>query len=300
MLASLKRTIKRVIEDVASPVLLPIRQKNAGPDAGTQILLSSFYQSLAASGNPLPCIRNVGFKCFSQTDEDGILLFLLSMIGAKKKLCVEICAGDGIECNSANLILNHGWHGLLVDGDSNNVAQGIRFFSRSRYTSVYPPRFVCSWITKSSVNDLIAENGFSGEIDLLSIDVDGVDYWIWEAIKAIDPRVVVLEYNDILGPDRSCTVPYSDQFRCSDYPMTGGMPNFAGASLPAFVKLGMKKGYRLVGINRYGYNAFFVRNDLGIGTVPTLDVSECFSHPKVVWGMRERFPQVKDLPWVDV
>jgi hypothetical protein len=95
-------------------------------------------------------------------------------------------------------------------------------------------------------------------------------------------------------------VPYADDFSSRNYPMTDGMANFSGASLAAFIKLGRRKGYRLVGINRYGYNAFFVRNGLGDDDLPEIDPRSCFDHPKVVWGMRERFPTVKDLPWVEV
>ncbi len=268
--------------------------------AAAQIQLSLSYRRLAEAGHPLPRIADTGFKCYSQTDEDGILLFLFSVLGASQKLCVEICAGDGIECNSANLLLNHGWHGLLVDGDRALVERGQNFYRHSPQTYVYPPRFVCSWVTRQGVNELVTANGFAGEIDLLSLDLDGIDYWIWEALEAARPRVVVVEYQDILGPDRNWTVPYSDSFSAARYPMTDGMPNFAGASLGAFVKLGRRKGYRLVGTNRYGYNAFFVRNGLGDHLLPEIDVKTCFTHPKVVWGMRERFPTVKDLPWVEV
>jgi len=258
------------------------------------------FRRLIEDGRPLPRIGDIGFKCYSQTDEDGILLFLFSVLGVSKKLCVEIGAGDGIECNTANLILNHGWHGLLVDGDIALVERGRSFYSRSPLTYVFPPRFVCSWVTRQSVNDLLTANGFAGEIDLLSLDLDGIDYWIWDAIAAVAPRVVVVEYQDILGPDRTWTVPYSDNFSSSDYPKTDDMPDFAGASLGAFVKLGRRRGYRLVGVNRCGYNAFFVKNGASDQLLPEIDPRDCFSHPKVVWGMRERFPGIKDLPWVEV
>jgi hypothetical protein len=270
------------------------------PDAATQIQLQLEYRRLVREGAPLPRFADIGFKSYSQADEDGILLFLFSVLGVSRKLCVEVCAGNGIECNTTNLILNHGWHGVLVDGDRRLVEQGQAFFARSSQTYVFPPRFVCSWVTRQGVNELLTGNGVAGEIDLLSLDVDGVDYWIWEAIEAVTPRVVVVEYQDILGPDRNWTVPYSDNFSSAAYPKTDGMPNFAGASLGAFVKLGRRKGYRLVGINRYGYNAFFVKNGIGDQLLPEIEVGGCFDHPKVVWGMRERFPTVRDLPWVEV
>ena len=267
------------------------------PNAATQIHLSLEYRRLVAEGRALPQCGDIGFKCYSQSDEDGSLLFLFAVLGTSNKLSVEICAGDGIECNTSNLILNHGWHGLLVDGDKTLVERGKDFYRSSRRTYVYPPKFVCSWITRHVVNDLVTSNGFTGEIDLLSIDLDGIDYWVWEALDVVAPRVVVVEYNDILGPNRDWTVPYSDNFSVPEDLRTDGMPNFAGASLGAFVKLGRRKGYRLVGVNRFGYNAFFIKQGLGDQLLPEIDVEACFTHPKVIEGMRERFPMVKDLPW---
>ncbi len=270
-----------------------------GNDTVAQIQLKLTYQRLLAEQGRLPKMGEIGFQCHSQADEDGILLYLFSLVGTSNRLCVEICAGDGIECNTANLILHHGWHGLLADGDPRNVQRGAQYYARCKRTYVYPPQLVHAWVTRDSVNEIISANGFPNDIDLLSLDLDGVDYWIWEALEAV-PRVVVLEYQDILGPERSWTVPYSDDFRYQNYPTTDGMPNFAGASLAAFVKLGRQKGYRLVGVNRYGYNAFFVKRGIAEGVLPEIGVRDCFSHPKVVWGMKTRFPTVQDLPWVEV
>jgi hypothetical protein len=269
-------------------------------DAATQILLGLKYRELLASGKPLPRLSDVGFQVFSQTDEDGILLYLFSVIGTHNKTCVEICAGDGIECNCANLIVNHGWHGMLVDGNAKSIKRGREFYRKHRSTRIFPPQLVHAWVTRGQVNELIRQHGIDGEIDLLSLDLDGVDYWIWEAIDVVRPRVVVLEYQDIIGPERALTVPYSDDFDAYKYPKTEGIPNFCGASLPALVKLGNRKGYRLVGCNRYGYNAFFVRRGLGEPEIPEAPVADCFTHPKVLQGMRERFPTVKDYPWVEV
>ena len=281
----------------------PILQGSAHiryPDASSQIRLAMEYRALKESGRALPDLDCVGFKAFSQTDEDGILLYIFSIIGSPTRKSVEICAGDGLECNTANLIINHGWHGLLVDGDESLVRRGREFYRRNPYTYVYPPTFEHVWITRDNVNDIISKNGFEGEIDLLSLDIDGVDYWIWKALRTVAPRVVVVEYNDIIGPERALTVPYSDAFRARDIPHTPGSPLFIGASLPAFVRLARTKGYRLVGCNRYGYNAFFIRDSLGEKEIPEIDMRDCFRHPKVLSGMKERFPAVKNLPWVEV
>jgi hypothetical protein len=269
-------------------------------DVASQIQLAVTYRALLNSGQTLPALSDVGFKVSSQTDEDGILLYIFSIIGATSRTAVEICAGDGIECNTANLLLNHGWSGLLVDGNEMLVNRGREFYRRHPHTCVYPPTFVHAWITRDTINDLVRGHGFAGEVDLLSLDLDGVDYWIWQALDVIQPRVVVVEYQDIIGPDRALTVPYQDDFDASRYPSTLGMPNFCGASLLAFVKLARARGYRLVGCNRYGYNAFFIRNPLGEAAIPEIAVGDCFRHPKVLWGMKERFSSVRDLPWVEV
>jgi hypothetical protein len=277
-----------------------LRARPHYPDAATQKVLMFTYWQLARSGGPLPGLADVGFRVFSQTDEDGILLYIFSLVGATTRTGIEICAGDGTECNSANLIINHGWHGLLVDGKRRLVQRGRRFYRRHHATQIFPPVFEHAWVTRDNVDTIIASAGFSGDIDLLSIDMDGVDYWIWEAISVVSPRVVVVEYQDILGPDRTWVIPYSDDFNAHTGPTTAGMPNFCGASLPALVKLAKRKGYRLVGCNRYGFNAFFVQDSLAKNELPAVSVESCFKHPKVLAGMRDRFPTVQGLPWVEV
>lgn len=268
--------------------------------APVQILLQLEFRRLQQSGASLPSFSDIGFQVRSQTDEDGILLYVFALIGTVNKRCVEVCAGDGIECNTANLILHHGWDGLMVDGNADLVARGKAFYRAAPETRCYPPRFVCSWITRDNINQILVDNDFTGEIDLLSLDLDGNDYWIWKAIEVIQPRVVILEYNDILGPNKAWTIRYSDQFQASDYPRTDGLPNFGGASLPAFVKLGRQKGYRLIGCNRLQYNAIFIQEGCGEAYFPEVEAAQCLTHPKVVWGIRERFTTVKDLPWVEV
>jgi len=280
-------------------------QEPSGPnfsfaDVAAQLQLKLTYKALAESGKRLPDLKDVGFKVLSQTDEDGILLYIFSVIGTHNRKSVEICAGNGIECNTSNLIIHHGWSGLLIDGNETLVNQGREFYRKNRYTYVFPPAFAHSWITRSNVNEVIREHGFEGEIDLLSLDMDGMDYWIWEAIEVVNPRVVVVEYQDMLGPDNALTVPYRDDFNAYVYPVTQGMPNFCGASLPAFAKLAKKRGYRLVGCNQYGYNAFFIRNPLGASQIPEIRMEECFTHPKVLWGMKERLRTTVDYPWVEV
>jgi hypothetical protein len=237
-----------------------------------QVLLRLRYQELKRQPGALPDLSEVEFRCYSQNGEDGILLYLFSMLGADNKKAVEICAGNGIECNAANLIVNHGWRGLLIDGDKDQIAQGQAFYAACRNTWVAPPTLLASWVTAENVNALIQGQGVMGEVDLLSLDLDGNDYWIWKALDCINPRVIVLEFNAACGPEKSLTIPYQPDFRL-DFKI---QPYRCGASLPAFVKLGRQKGYRLIGVQSLGFNAFFVRSGLGEDLFPELQPQECY------------------------
>jgi hypothetical protein len=222
-------------------------------------------------------MSDVGFKVYSQNDEDGLLLFIFAVIGMTNRVVVEIAAGIGVESNSANLIINHGFFGLLFEADINKAAQGKQFFENHPHSANFPPSFVTEWITRENVDQLIRSNmppgsvGPSGEIDLLSLDIDGNDYWILEAIKCITPRVIILEFNPTWGTERSVTIPYEPNFVFKPEPVP-----YVGASLPAFVKLLGGRGYRLVGIERMGFNALFVRNDLAPELLPEVRGEECF------------------------
>jgi len=266
-------------------------------DKGMQILLDLKYQELLRKNEPLPKFDEVEFRTFSQNGEDGILLYLFSLLGTTNKKIVDIGCGNGIVSNGANLIINHGWTALLLDGNENNIRLGREFYSKCPDTAVWPPTFVQAWITKDNINSLISTYSFEGEIDLLSIDIDGIDYWIWQAIDCIKPRVVVLEYMDVWGPDISVTVPYKEDF-VGKYDEFGLY--YGSASLAAFVKLGKEKGYRLVGCQRYGFNAFFVRVGIGEDIFPEISAGECFNHPKTKYGIEKRLLAAKNYQWLDV
>lgn len=269
-------------------------------DAATkvsQMVLLNQYRAMVHRGEPLPSFDDVQFRAFSQNGEDGILLFIFGLIGMGQRRCVEICAGDGIECNTANLIVNHGWHGLLVDGNERLLQNGRSFYSQLADTSSYPPKLVSTWITRENVNQIVKENGFENPVDLLSLDIDGVDYWIWEALDVIRPRVVIAEVQCIWGSDRAVTVPYRPDFRSVFIDQFGV---YSGASLPAFVKLARKKRYRLVGVERLGFNAIFVAEGVGEELLPEVHVDSCVDRPFVEWAHRELLPKVTDLEWVDV
>ena len=269
-------------------------------DRGTQLLMALKYRELAQRGEMLS-FNEVEFRNYSQNGEDGILWYIFSLIGTVNKTCVELCAGNGIECNSANLIVNHGWLGLLCDGDADNVAAGRDFYANHPNTWSLPPNLQQQWISAETVNDLIEKNGFAGELDLLSLDIDGIDYWLWKAIEVCSPRVVMLEINAIWGCEASVTVPYRPDFEARKIYHTDRLvAYYCGASLPAFVKLGAQKGYRLVGSNSYDFNVVFMRNDVGVDHFPEVTAESCFSHPAAHLGHAMGRPFIADLEWEEV
>jgi hypothetical protein len=274
-----------------------ISEKTSVASKVGQIRLIHEWKHMLHTRGALPSLNEVEFRAFSQNGEDGILLYIFSLIGVHSSTCVEICAGDGIQCNSANLILNHGWNGLLVDGNEDNVSKGVGFYSSHPDTFSFPPKFVHAWVDREGINNLILDNGYSGDVDLLSLDLDGVDYWIWDAIEVISPRVVVAETQCIWGADRSVTVPYRRDFSS---PLVNGFGVYSGASLPAFARLAKRKGYRLVGTQALGFNAFFIRNDLAVEIFPEVTVQSCLDRPFVRWAMRDLLPLVKDKEWIEV
>lgn len=260
-----------------------------------QLQLWLRYQKFHHEIETPPAFKDMGFRVYSQADEDGLLLYIFALIGTTDKICIDIAAGNPIGANSTNLIVNWGWYGLLIEGNARVVETSQKFYSNHPDTTIFPPKVVNAWITAEKINDFIAQHGLTGEIDLLSLDIDGVDYWLLDSLEIVRPRVIVVEYQDILGADHALTVPYKPDFNRFDI-----HPDFFGASLPAFVKLAARKGYRLVGCNKYGYNAFFVANGLGDDLLPEVSVESCLTHPKVRWGQRERLPAVEHLPWVEV
>jgi hypothetical protein len=241
---------------------------------------------------------DVGFRAYSQFDEDGILLYIFSLIGFTNRKVVEICAGTGEECNTANLIINHSCYGLLFDGDKKNIEHARKFFSEHRSTEFFPPVCKQAWITKDNINQLISENGFSGTVDLLSLDIDGNDYWIWDAVDIIKPRVFICEAHNICPDNEAITIPYKDEFNYKSE--ANYHEEFRSASPLAMITLSKRKGYRLVGCHKYGFNLIFIYGDIGKAYLPEVSLDKISDNPYTIESKKVRWPSVKDAPWVHV
>lgn len=259
--------------------------------------ISMNYQMLRNNKEKLPRFQDVGFRVYSQVDEDGLLLYIFSLIGFSNKILVDIACGVPYGANSTNLICNLGFTGLLVEGNADSVEAAKQFYAFHPDSCIFPPKQECLWVTAENINSIITDNGISGEIDLFSLDVDGVDYWLWENLSVVRPRVVIAEAATYWGNEKSVTIPYNPKFDRFNI-----HPDYMGASIPAFIKLGRKKGYRLVACNRYGYNIIFVRDDIGSDVLPEISVDECFYFlsAELKQKREERLKSIINYEWVEV
>ena len=198
--------------------------------------------------------RDVEFRVFSQFGDDGMIDFLAACLRPVERF-VELGTGDYTESNTRFLLVNRQWSGFICDGNT-------RLMNRVRQDTVtwqFGLTVADRFITRGNVNALLEEHGFTGEIGLLSIDLDGNDWYIWEALTSVNPAIVIMEYNAVFGEVTPVSVPYDDAFQRFAKEPTG---LYWGVSLPALQALAERKGYAFVGCNSAGNNAYFVRNNL--------------------------------------
>jgi hypothetical protein len=191
-------------------------------------------------------------QVFSQHGEDGIVAEIFRRVGTTGRTFVECGVGDGLENNTAYLLLQ-GWRGAWVEGSEASAAAIRRTFA----APIAEGRLgvACATVTAENVDAVFGDTGVGPDVDLLSLDIDRNTYWAWRALTFLRPRVVVVEYNAVFPPEVDWVVDYQP-----DRPWNGTA--WFGASLLAYERLGRAKGYALVGCSLNGVNAFFVREDL--------------------------------------
>jgi hypothetical protein len=214
-------------------------------------------------------LRRAEFQVFSQYGEDGIVQFLVQRVPIEHEVFVELGVSDYRESNTRFLLVHDNWRGLVVDSGP----QMHRFLESSGLSWRYDIKATTAFINRDNVNTLIRRASIEGDIGLLSIDVDGNDYWILEAMDVVSSRILIAEYNSTFGTNAAVTVPYDPTFvrRKKHWSCL-----YWGASLAALTRLAGDKGYALVGGNRAGNNAFFVRRDV-LGKIPEVDVAHAYS-----------------------
>jgi hypothetical protein len=237
-------------------------------------------------------------KIYSQNGEDGIIEFIFSKIGITNKFSVEFGVGNGFECNTILLLERMGWNGLMMDygadqkikwtsvlnkawsnrklGLKDNLKKDVTFLKKivkqKERTTQFQPDIKNERITAENIQDLFQKYHVPKKFDLLSIDIDYNDYWVWKSIVDYFPRVVIIEYNSSIPPSESRVVPYD-----SDAEWDG--TNYFGASLLALQNLGMRKGYTLVGCDHNGVNAFFCQSNL-LTEFKIKDIVDLYMPPK--------------------
>jgi hypothetical protein len=250
-------------------------------------------------------LRDAEFRVFSQWGEDGIIQWLLARVDVDADAFVEIGAGDYREANTRFLLEHDNWRGVVVDAGTAHREFADARRLRWRHTL----DVVSAFVTRENVAQIVRDADLSAGVGLLSIDLDGNDYWVLEAVlQEVRPSIVVCEYNSVFGRDRAVTVPYDPAFT-----RDGAHASllYYGASLPALAHLLGAADYALVGCNRAGNDAFFVRRELAADVVerPVADayVASRFRESTGPGGEhtyvsdhRARLEAIGALPLVDV
>lgn len=213
------------------------------------------------------------FKVFSQWGEDGIISYLINNLEIENDFFIEFGVENYLESNTRFLLKKFNWSGLIIDSSQKN----IDYIKNDKLYWKYDIRALCEFITRENVNKIFLENISQKKIGLLSIDIDGNDYWVWEAITSVDPSIVVIEYNSILGIRKNYVISYNENFERTKAHYSN---LYYGASLSALTKLGNKKGYALVVCNSAGNNAFFVKKNLLNDKIKELSIKEAFQKRK--------------------
>jgi hypothetical protein len=225
-------------------------------------------QARLARALPPADARAAEFRVFSQWGEDGILQFLTQRVPLADRTFIEIGVESYRECNTRFLVMHDNWRGYAIDGSDDHVRWLLHESALGWQFDVTP---LVAFVTAENINDVVAGCGID-DLDLLSLDIDGSDYWVLRALEVARPRILVVEYNSTFGPERAVSVPYASDFHHREAHPSG---LYFGASLSAFHALAQDRGYELVATESKGANAFFVRRDV-LGDLPALDPSSAW------------------------
>jgi hypothetical protein len=254
-------------------------------------------------GKRIKDLSEVEFRVYSQWGEDGIIEWLAAHIPVPNTRFIEFGVETFREANCRFLMQNRNWKGLVIDGSEANMAS----LRAQPYFWMYDLTAKGAFVTAENIDTLITEAGFAGPLGILSVDVDGNDYWIWRAIQSVQPAIVICEVNSIFGDKRAVTIPYNPSFTRFSAHFSG---LYFGASIGALHHLASSKGYSFVGTSASGINAFFVRDDLAAFVLDLIEEPRAFPSRHrdsrdrdgnlTFAGGFERFALIADMPVVDV
>ena len=249
-------------------------------------------------------LEDAEFRVFSQFGEDGIIQWLVQRVPLGERTFIEFGVEDYRESNTRLLVEMDDWWGLAIDASDRHT----RFLNQSGLAWRHRIASCTAFLTVENLNSVIGDAGFRGDVDLVSIDVDGVDYWLLRALSIVSPRILIVEYNSLFGPDALVTVPYAARFDRMDAHYS---TLYYGASISALAHVAASKGYALVGGNRAGTNAFFVRRDV-LGDILEQSPASVWRETRIrqardeegaltyLSDRREQLRLIADCPVVDV
>jgi hypothetical protein len=215
-------------------------------------------------------LHDYEFSVFSQWGEDGIIQHLTRIVDIGNKTFIEFGVEDFSESNCRFLLVNDNWRGFVIDGSGKNIQE----LKNSYYYWKYDLVAIEAFITRDNINQLLAESGFEQDLGILSVDIDGNDYYVLDAIANFHPRILICEFNAVFGGTRCISVPYDKDF---DRTAKHHSNLYTGASLAAITHLAQNRGYTLVGTNSARNNAFYVRSDLMNDKLQALTVEQAYS-----------------------
>jgi hypothetical protein len=248
----LKSTVKAVARRLRPGLLSEFRSLASDSNLTTGQMAAWRVRSMET----IASLQEVEFSVSSQWGQDGIIEWLIERAGIPAALhsFVEFGVESYRVSNTRFLLQTRNWRGLIMDSSSEALpsvkADGLYW----KHDLTVKQAF----ITRENINDLMTSAGFSGETGLLSIDVDGNDYWVWETVTAVNPIICICEYNAVFGDLHPISIPYDPRFSRAQAHFSH---LYFGVSIAALRSLAARKGYRFVGTNLAANDAFFVRED---------------------------------------
>lgn len=248
----MKSMLKNVVKRIRDVLSFPGQFKLANDEL--KFLIAKRQCDSIIEKDAYRSLKDLELKCFSQFGDDGIIQYLAHNLSLTNKTFVEFGVENYFESNTRFLLEKDNWSGFVMDGSDKNMME----LKKGSFYWKHNLNARTAFVTKENINSLLEENCADwDDIDILHIDIDGNDYWIWKEIT-MNPAVVIVEYNSNFGSERALSIPYDPEF----YRTNAHHSNlYWGCSLRALTILAAEKGYEFIGCNSAGNNAYFVRKD---------------------------------------
>lgn len=267
----MRKLIASVVGKMKDLLLLPSKFQVANDDL--KILMGRVQSEAVINKNGYQSLADLEFKVFSQFGDDGVIQYLAHNLNLRNKTFIEFGVEDYFESNTRFLLQKDNWSGFVIDGSSEYIDK----LKKAPFYWRHDLNAQASFVTKENISHLLYEAIAEWEgVDILHIDIDGNDYWIWKEIE-FNPAIVIMEYNSNFGAERAITVPYDPAFSRTKAHYSN---LYWGSSLKALCILASAKGYEFIGCNSAGNNSYFVRKDKMNDRVRAVSLKEGFVRSK--------------------